>query len=412
MLLAPYGTRGDVQPLVALGMALRARGHSVLLTAQNKLGQWIESFGVPFHPAGGTADGEARGEIWQAHLQGRSRRELTRLFAERLIPLQFETLWPVSEGADLIVGMGLQIAGSSIAERRRIPYVSALYGPKAIPSGYMSPPFIKAQSLPRVVNRLIWRLFLSAGDRVLRAPLNQRRAILGLPSVRHPSERLSRDVVVLAADPVLAPPPPDAPPNVRTTGPWLLDEPGEIDKPLEQFLAEGPPPVLVAFGSMMSGDPRQLVSDVIEAGARAECRLLLQGGWVDEGAKGVILPRGSLRTGPLPHHLVLPRVAAVVHHGGAGTTTTVARAGVPQVVVPHIAEQHYWGRRVHLLGLGPAPLPVRALTPRRLATRLKRVASRPRFRERARRVGDTVRSSNGTGEAVLLLEALYEGRLR
>jgi vancomycin aglycone glucosyltransferase len=405
VLLAPYGTLGDVHPMMALGIALRARGHSVRLCAQDTFRQRIESCGLEFISAGGEGDAALRAEIWQTHLDSRSRKAVLRLITEKLIPLQFEVLWPASENADIIVATTLQMAAHSIAEKRRVVSATAVYCPKAIRSAYVSPPLIKSHRLPAPINQLLWRIVQNVGDRVIRTSINKERATLGLPPVARPSIDLGRELTLLAADSVLAPRPPDAPDNVKATGPWILDDPGELDLRVARFLDAVPSPVYVGFGSMLSANPANLLRQVIKAGELVNRRLLLQGGWMDR--VGVTLPDSCMRMSATPHHLFFPRVAAVVHHGGAGTTMSAARAGIPQVVVPHIAEQFYWGHRVETLGLGPGSLPVSTLDARGLATAIERAISDPAMGDSARSFGKLVRTGDGTGEAVRLLEAAY-----
>ncbi len=403
VLLAPHGTRGDVQPILALGLALRGRGHEVAVAAPDDFGPWVRSSGLTFHPVGMDIEALLRQHREDVHKLGWEFRHLSR----ELIPLQFEALPDLCAGADVVVGAGLQFAAGSIAERLGIPYFTAVFCPAAIPSAWHPPPPVPPQTLPRWANRASWRLLGGVSNLLLRGALNRGRARLDLPPVDHPSRFIAlQGTLLLAADPRLAPLPPDAPGNVVPTGAWVLEPDGPLAAELEAFLAAGPPPVYVGFGSMVTGRPEAVTRTVLDAAGRAGCRLLLHSGWTGLGERGERrdLPEWCHVLGPTPHPLLFPRLAAVVHHGGAGTTTAAARAGVPQIVLPHLLDQHYWAHRVQTLGLGPKAFRVHRLNAQQLAPLLRRVVEDPSFRERAAAFGREARERDGLEAGVEAVE--------
>jgi UDP:flavonoid glycosyltransferase YjiC (YdhE family) len=403
ILLAPFGTRGDIQPLIALGLALRARGHCVEIAAPDDFGNWIESFGLVFHPAGinvkatllGAGD-SIRSLGWQVkHLH------------DELIPTQFQSLARTCPDADIIVGAGLQFAGPSVAELRRIPYVPVLYCPVVFPSSHHPAPFVKWQRLPQVLNLLSWLLGAVAADLVLRKSMNRGRKLLGLDPILSPSRRLvSGERVILAADRMVAPPPPKLPDNVAVTGALVLEDGDVLDDELLGFLDAGPPPVYVGFGSMVTADTERATGAALEAARLAGCRLILGSGWAGLGIGRADLPAWCRVVESTPHHLLFSRCAAIVHHGGAGTTTTAARAGVPQMIVPHLLDQFYWANRVQALRLGPPTLPFNRLTAARLAERIKAVFEDAVFGSRAATLSHEVSSRDGLAAAVKVVEQL------
>jgi UDP:flavonoid glycosyltransferase YjiC (YdhE family) len=236
--------------------------------------------------------------------------------------------------------------------------------------------------------------------------INRGRATLGLIPIDRPLQHLAGDVILLAADPDLAPLGDDGPERAVTTGAWVLEEKEHtIDARMDAFLGVDPAPVYVGFGSMVSRRVPELAAHAIAAARSVGRRIVLAGGWaqLDRYAE----PSDDvLAVAAVPHEEVFPRVAAVVHHGGAGTTTAAARAGVPQVVLPHILDQFYWAHRVDRLGLGPRGLPVDLVTADILADRIDAATSDPAVASRAARFGQMIAGRNGAAAAVSALEDL------
>ena len=401
VLLAPHGTRGDVQPMLALAIALRARGHAVSFVAPDNAVAWLTSYGFDAVPDGIDverllrADAAALDSIrWQA-----------RHFADVLIPTLFDTVARAAPDADLIVGSGVQVAAASIAEARGVPYASAVFCPCVVPSGAAPPPTVRTQTFPPWLNRALWFAGRPFADLLLRRPINRQRARLGLASDPTPLSTAMGDLVVVAADRDLAPLADDVPETVVGTDAWILDEPGAFDDRIRAFLDAGAAPVYLGFGSMIAPQPRALAGQALAAIRSVGARAIVAGGWAGldrdvPDSDDVLIIQSA------PHATLFPHVAAVIHHGGAGTTTAAARAGRPQIVVPHILDQFYWARRVELLGIGPRALPVSLVTADILAERIDRALNDPRIASRASALGAAMAPRNGIDAAVELLETL------
>jgi len=399
VLLAPHGTRGDVQPMIALARALRARGHAARFVAPSNFVDWIRAHG--FDAASNGVDAEAVLTEPGADLHS-LRWQVKHLAA--LVGRLFESLARHADDADLLVGAGIQMAGSSIAESRDVPYASAVFCPCAVPGGLAPPPTVKTQSLPRWVNRLLWDVGGPIAALALRGPINRARAAIGLRPLHNPLEHLAGDRIVVAADGDLAPLGDDAPQRAVATDAWILDvESAVLDDRLAAFLALDPPPVYVGFGSMVAKHVPALADHALAAVRAVGRAAIVASGWSDLG-RGVEPGDDVLVMRAVPHQLVLPRVAAAVHHGGAGTTTAAARAGVPQIVLPHILDQFYWAHRVAELGLGPRALPVALVTADILAERLHAAVEEPRYARRAAALAERLAGRNGAPDAVVHLE--------
>lgn len=402
ILVAAMGSRGDVQPMLALGMALRARGHEVLVSAPPDFEAWAAELRLPF-----LASGRNVQEVLTEHSSAMGANPLRILEAIRKIiaaevPGSFERTLAAARGCDAIVYAG-QFAGSSVGEKLGIPCASVVYSPTMLRSSH-HPPFVAhQQGLPRWMNNLLWSASDVIINRMLRDAINTARRKLDLAPVKSVQRHVFEGwPVLLACDPVVAPPPPDWDAlDVTTTGPWFYDDPSPLDAEVEAFLGAGPLPVYVGFGSMVTDEAARITRAILEgAGGR---RLLLSKGWA--GIGGGSLPASvKVVHGPMPHAKLFPRVAAVVHHGGSGTTAQALRAGAPQVLVPHIMDQFYYAYRLRSLGIAPASIPVRKLTAARLRAALDEALALPpgpRLDAAAR-----LREGGGIARAVARIEAL------
>jgi vancomycin aglycone glucosyltransferase len=402
VVLAPIGSRGDVQPMLALGCGLAARGHDVTMAAPANFEPWIRAHHLAFAPVGADMEADLRryGDRVQAtHHQ-------MRILRNEIVPQQFAAMPEICADADLIVGAGLQAAGPSIAEHLGVPYAFVAYAPVVVRSAHHAPPLVRWQRLPRVVNQLCWHGFGRMLRLALAGPVTRGRQHLGLAPVRDVSAYLTASPIIVAADDALTGIVPDLASNVHRVAALRLADGGAVPPDVAAFLARGDPPVLVGFGSMVPTGMRELVETFARAAAAVGVRLLIQAGWTGLAAGDVALPEHCLLTGALPHDQVLPRVCAVVHHGGAGTTTSVARAGRPQLVVPLLLDQFYWAGRVRTLGLGPPPIPVRRIGDRRaLAAALDRLVSTEAYARRATTLAGRI-TGDGLEETIHLLERL------
>jgi vancomycin aglycone glucosyltransferase len=354
VLLSTIGSRGDVQPLVALALALRALGQEVRLCVPPDFREWIESLGLPVTPIGP----ELRGTGKARPSAARPTLEQLRQLAEGTVATQFETISAAARGCDLIVGATeLQIGAPSVAEQMGIPYVFAAYCPAVLPSPHHAPPVLPmagAAPAPAAADyRELWEQDARRWNELWGPLLDAQRASRGLAPVRDVRGYVLTDRPWLAADPTLAPWPDPADRAVVQTGAWILPDERPLSAELEAFLDAGEPPVYFGFGSIRA--PDDLGRVMIDSARALGRRAIVARGWaeltlVDDGPD-------CLAIGEVNQQALFQRVAAVVHHGGAGTTTAAGRAGAPQVIIPQLYDQHYWAQRIHHLGIGAAHAP-------------------------------------------------------
>jgi vancomycin aglycone glucosyltransferase len=355
VLLSTIGSRGDVQPMVALAWQLKALDQEVRLCVPPDFQGWIEGMGFAVTPIGPAL--RSAGTASPATLPAPPSPEQLRRMAEATVATQFETIAAAARDCDLIVGAtALQIAAPSVAERMGIPYVFAAYCPAVLPSPHHAPPpAIPGQppAPPTADVRVLWDEDARRWNEMFGPALNARRASLGLPAVDDVRGHVLTDRPWLAADPVLGPWPAPADPAVLQTGAWILPDERPFPPEVQAFLDDGEPPVYFGFGSMRA--PGEVSGAMIQAARALGRRAIVSRGWanlalVDQGPD-------CLAIGEVNQQALFARVAAVVHHGGAGTTTAAAMAGAPQVMVPQTYDQHYWAERIHQLGIGAAHAP-------------------------------------------------------
>ena len=402
ILLAAVGSHGDVRPMIALGLTLRSGGYDVEFCAPPDFSDTIAEFGFPFHPVGSNIRAllEEKGK----EARGNQVRGLKLLF-ECLageISRQFSELRNAAEGANFIVGEGLLLAGPSVAQACDLPYRHVSHIPQTLVSPCHPPVALPWQDLPRWANRLGWHVARRITNHTLRRVINRQRKQSGLDAIDDFLQYFT-DHTIVAMDAELARVPSDVRSEYYQTGYWHLGTTDRLDPELVDFLRQAPPPVYIGFGSMTELYPGDTTNIIEEAIRIADLRAVLSRGWANLGED---LHAECVRViGSTPHAELFPAVAAVVHHGGAGTTCTAARAGIPQVIVPYILDQYYWGNRIRQLGLGPSPIPRSKLTAPRLAAAMVKAVSDPDLRENARLMGEKLRRNNGLKEALMLFES-------
>jgi len=350
VLLSSIGSRGDVQPIVALGLELQALGHRARLCVAPNFKEWIESYGLECTPIGPDLKKMTGGIVPGKPVLPFSPEQLQQL-AEQMVRGQFQVIAEAARDCDLIVAAGaLQIATRSIADVQNIPYVFAAYCPAVLPSSKYPPPKMDghySHSLSETENEQLWKEDEESFNQRFGAVLNEERTKLGLDPVTSVQRHMFTDRPWLAADPALAPAFPAAGMEVVQTGAWMISEETPLPEEIEEFLAAGAPPIYLGFGSMRASDQTGRV--LLEAARTLGLRSILSQGWAgltpDDGTD-------CLSIGDVNHAKLFPRMAAIVHHGGAGTTQTAARAGTPQVIIPHNYDQFYWAHRVQESGVG------------------------------------------------------------
>jgi UDP:flavonoid glycosyltransferase YjiC (YdhE family) len=376
--LLAVGSRGDLQPYLALGLALRARGHSVRVVTSHIYRRLVEDTGLTCVPLSFDPHALERGD--------RSGPGFRTALFDGLV----ETT-KACEGSDALLYSHIGLAGHSIAERDGILGCQVLMHPQ-IPAVPGRPGHLLHY---HAFLRMIWLL--------CRGTVNRwRTEVLGLaPQGLFPERDLGRSPILFAYSPSAVPAARRRVPRHEVTGAWFLDTPATWQPPagVAAFLEAGPPPVYVAFERISQrADAARGLRVVLGALARAGARALVDG-------CGELPPSDDLlAVSGLPHDWLFPRVAAVVHHGGAGTTMAALRAGAASVVVPAWADQPYWAYRTNALGAGIGLPAFDRIDADRLGAALGSVLHDARHSARARVIAGRIAAEDGVSRAARLVE--------
>ncbi|MEV0125867.1 glycosyltransferase [Streptomyces sp. NPDC050703] len=396
VLLSTYGTCGDVEPLVALAVRLGALGVEVRMCAppDAEFARRLAGLGIELVPIGPPVRELMSGTALP------SAADLSR-YRNGLVDAQFDILPSAAEGCDVLVAAGLaQVAARSVAEAAGIRYVYASYAAVHLPSPHHAPPPRPGWAEPEVTDNLArWELDARNVNAQFGEALNRHRTALGLPPVDNVRDHVFTDRPWLAADPVLGPWRQVQGTDVVQTGAWSLRDERPLPDDLLAFLDAGAPPVYVGFGSMHAS--KDMARDAVEAIRAQGLRALVSRGWAELGLTDD--RDDCFAIGEVNHQRLFGEVAAVLHHGGAGTTMTAARAGAPQVVVGlQMSDNPYWAGRVADLGIGAAHDDTPP-TAESLGLAVKTALS-PETRARARALSAQVRDDGAEVAAHLLLD--------
>lgn len=406
VLLSTIGSRGDVQPLLALAVELRALGQEVRLCVPPDFREWIEGFGFAVTPIGPELRSTGKSSPAAAAAPTPEQR---RQMMDGTVATQFETITAAAQGCNVILGAtALQVAAPSVAESMGIPYVFAAYCPAVLPSPHHAPPVLAMlgdKPAPAVTDYSeLWAQDARRWNDTWASLINPRRSVLGLEPVSDVRRYILTDQPWLATDPALGPWPDPEDPAVFQTGAWILPDERPLSSELEAFLDGGEPPVYFGFGSIRA--PENLSQVMIQTARALGRRAILLRGWADLSLLDDA--PDCLAIGDVNQQALFKRVAAVVHHGGAGTTTAAARAGAPQVVIPQHYDQHYWAGRVQQLGIGTAHTP-NTPTNESLASALKQTFQ-PDVAIRARSIASMILTDGARTAAERLIAIAQQKR--
>jgi len=412
-----FGTRGDIQPYVALGKGLLQAGHTVRIFSHQIFESFVHEHGLDFYPL----DLDPRQVLINQAISelGKSMIRINLWLEKNFKPVledAFRATLDANRDADLMLNSGLSFTGWHVAEKLNIPAIATYLWP-AIPSRYISSTLGYAPPawLPfkGIINYSLTKISNQTFFNLLRKPVNRcRKNILGLdPMSMKDYWQLdsphSSTPFIYGYSPVVLPKPPDWGENQQISGYWFLDTPTgyQVDDILNDFLVKGSPPIYFGFGSTVDHEQEEMIQIVIRALEKTDQRGILLSGWSKFDFAD--LPSTILGVEEVPHDWLFPQMAGVVHHGGAGTTATGLRAGVPSIIVPSFADQFFWGQRVYELGAGTMPIPREKLTVEKLAHAIEQLIENDQIRKKAIVISRRIQSENGIDTAVELIEECY-----
>ncbi len=409
------GSRGDIQPCIALARGLQQAGYTISLAAPENFAELARNYQVGFRPLRGDVQQIMASDTGRKFMETgggnplRSIRAIRQMIAP-VVRIMAHDAYEACLDAEGLICLGVFNAfGQSIAEALHIPVIHIEPTPLLPTRAFPAPSWPIQKNIGGMHNYVSGLAMYNVVSMWYRPFVNDFRKRLGLParSAAGFYRALRATPMLSAYSAGVIPHPPDWPDSVHVTGYFFLESDPAWEPPPEllAFLDAGEPPVYVGFGSMSGRNPEKLAGIILEALNICGRRGLLLTGWGGlrtESARDNVFVLDSA-----PHDRLFPRMAAVVHHGGAGTTAEGLRAGVPTVIVPFIFDQSFWGARVQALGLGPEPISQKKLTARRLADAITTAVTDAGMNQKARACGEIIRAENGVSNAVRIIRVYF-----
>ncbi|PZD72636.1 O-mycaminosyltylonolide 6-deoxyallosyltransferase [Acaryochloris thomasi RCC1774] len=406
------GTRGDVQPYVALGLGLKAAGHQVRVASSKTFSEFVGAHALEFHPLEVDVKQVLGSEVGADIMKkGSNPVQFIRLYGKLMRPFieqQLHDSWQACQGADALIYSPLSFGGASFGEKLQIPHFLAKIQPVGITREFPSPVIPPGIKLGGMYNLLTYKVVKQISRQTLTPPVKDwLQANLQISPARSWRQLQYQKAQLFGFSDAVVPKPHDWPDSWYVTGYWVLEQ-SNWQPPAEliEFLAAGPPPVYIGFGSMKSQSPAALTQLAIKALSLSNQRGILLTGW--GSLRQTDLPKDVYIVDSVSHDWLFPQMAAVVHHGGSGTTAASLRAGVPTIITPFVADQPFWGDRIQKLGIGPAPIRQNKLTADALSKSISAAINHQPFKERAVRLSQRIKAENGVAQAVDIFNQLIK----
>ena len=400
------GSTGDVRPYVLLGQELQARGHRVTISAFPRFQEMVENAGLVFYPIRGSAE-SMMASIMEPDTNAFT--YLPRLWrgVKDAAPQMLRDMTDSCRGADAMVCNFFGSVFYSIAEKYDIPCIQSHLFPMD-PTGDFPISSVRNQRLGTLVNRSSYRLgyyVIGTLEKYILRSWRQENDLTERKPVIHPDYRIGGHTipVIYAISTSLIPRPADWDPAIRISGFWFDESPVSYQPSpeLSAFLENGTPPVYIGFGSMNTGDMGRLISISLRSIHAAGLRAVFNTGW---GGRTLKSTGTVLFTQDVPHDWLFPRVSAVIHHGGAGTTAAGLRYGRPTLAIPFAGDQSFWAHQIWRAGCGPKPIPRDSLSVRKMKAALLDLKSNGNYRESARRISEELAQEHGVRTAADIIE--------
>lgn len=392
IILSSAGSRGDVYPLIYLGEILQRRGHEIIFVTTpdyakecKKKGFQVENVGTDFRELMDSFK-EHMGKPLKVMTEG-----LEILGNE--LGHYFKGVMKVGEEADIIITSGIQFTAQAASEVLGIPYRYVVHMPILLPSGYHGPYFMPFQNLPKFLNRFLWSIDNLISKYTVGIKVNKIRLSAGLAPRKGIRDHVDQERMVIAVSPELGPIAPDNSDIGLQLDYFFNPEEGELSEKMVEFLSKGDAPVYFGFGSMTDGKADRTLSVIFETVKILGIRAVISRGWAKYSHED--LPEEIIFADEEPHGKLFPKMRAIVHHGGAGTTSNAARAGVPQITLPHVLDQYYWSNRIKKLGIGPGGIKKSKFTSKNLAIKLLETIENKEMVLKAKELGEKLKARNG-----------------
>ncbi len=399
IVLTTCGSRGDVQPMIALTLALIQEGHTCLLAGPPEKADWAGKLGCPYLSFG--SDVTAVIDRMDTVLSIKSSAGFVTLVRQSLVH-QLRQLPQIFKDADMVIASSLVFGASTIAQKMGIAYRYVAFTPQLFPSRDHPFPAIQNQNLSHALNRLSWTAAHWLDKINITWILNRFRKANGLDPIADAWAHVLGEFPIAACDKAVAKIPDDVAQKVTQTGYLHLESDTHLDKDIQRFIREGSPPYYAGFGSMPPKDQKKNVPLLIKAAKTLGRRIVISAFWQkqtgEQNEPNVFFVRQA------PHTKLFPKMDLIIHHGGAGTTATATASGIPQVIIPHILDQYYHGQKIYEAGLGPKPVWRAHLNSHNLIRAMDAALSNPDMRQKALEAGNSIDPATSLERTVQAIE--------
>jgi sterol 3beta-glucosyltransferase len=410
------GSRGDVQPYLALGRGLKAAGHRVRFATELNYRDWIENEGFDYAPLYGDTKARITSEKWLHFWESNRHRPFiasyrcNKIFVLPTLNESLDSAWQACQGTDLIIGLPSVFGCSHIAEKLGIPFFQVWTSPftstREFAHSWSQLP--KQRWLGGKINQLSYWILGAAFILPLGNAIDQwRQNSLGLASFRKKGAKSQPTPLILYAfSPSIVPKPVDWDETIHITGYWFLNRSTsfQASADLDRFIKAGYPPIYIGFGSISDRNRINAVRLAIDAAVQNRQRVIVECDSATLGDTSLSSTVFRLDPGVVPHVWLFPKMSALIHHGGASTTGEGLRAGKPSMVIyQKFTDYYFWAQRVAELGVGPAPIGLENLTVKGLASAIETMMTDRQMQERAAQLGQEIRAEDGVAQAIAMI---------
>jgi sterol 3beta-glucosyltransferase len=405
------GSRGDVQPYIAFGRGLKAAGHHVCLATEINYQDWVKSEGLDYAPLPGDTKARHAHADWLSFLEETRNRPILSIYrcnTQFVVPTLRKLLdaaWEACQGTEAIISMPSVFGGYHIAEKLGVPFYS-VWTSAFTPTQEFPHSWLRQRHqrwLGGALNQFSYWVMGALYAVTLMNPINQwRKETLNLPALGENGQQMLPAPTLYVFSPAVVPKPTDWDETVHITGYWFLDDPEPFQPPVDlvDFIAAGDPPLYIGFGSIADRHPQKTIQVAIDAVVQSGQRAVLEAGWAEMGELQ-LPPQVFQIKGVVPHTWLFPQMAALIHHGGAGTTGQGLRYGKPTVIIyQKFIDFYFWGQRIAELGVGPDPICIEHLTIERLVKAIYTMTKDSEMKAHAAQLGQKIQAEDGVAKAV------------
>jgi vancomycin aglycone glucosyltransferase len=390
-----YGTRGDVQPMLALATGLKENGHDIVFIANPENEEMVKNYDCHFVPFGPNVKEQIKENALRKRSPVKASTSAMKEF-KKYIEDQLNLLPDIIKGSDLVLNAGLGMGVPTAADIMNIPYRFVIFYPILLGSGKSGPFF----------DRMKEKLGILMANALLKGLINKKRAKAGLQPIDDVSKSYAGEHVIVAADAALNTVKVGVTANYTQTGYLFLPSKNGLPENVEKFIVAGSPPVFIGFGSNPIYYPQELTQMFIRISKVTQQRLIVSKGWSDIATTNS--SPDVLYVDDMPFELLFPRMAAIIHHGGTGTMAYAARAGVPQAGFPFMTDQFNNREQIAKLEIGPKTCDFKKMTAEAISTAITECITNNRYKKNAVEISQKIKNANGLKLTVKLIEEEFK----